>query len=106
METNAFQLVFVALTALGGGMGLSKLLSVRSTNRKVLAESGKTGIEATAIFSDSVLKMLQQAQNTADKASRQAEQAVAEALKCREEIAYLRRWIIEQGLTPPLNRLD
>lgn len=104
--TSLFQLAFVGLTALGGGMGLSKLFSVRAANRRLTAESGKTGVEATAIFSESILKMLHEAQATADKASKQAETAMSEVFKCREELAYLRRWIIDQGLTPPNSRLE
>lgn len=99
--TELIRLLFVGLTALGGGIGVAKLLSVRSTNKNIEAKTGKTGIEATAIFSDSVLKMLQNAQQSADKSMRQAERALKEAEHCREELAYLRRWIISQGLTPP-----
>ena len=101
----------VALTALGGGLGLAKLLAVRATNNRINAESDKTDAEreaifigATAVFSDSVLKMLHQAQASADRAQQTAEKAVRDAQMCKEEVAYLRRWIIEQGLTPPSER--
>lgn len=105
---NYVEVLVVALTALGGGVGISRLLQARATNKKINSESEKTDLEAsaifvgaTAVFSDTILKMLQQAQQSADSASLTAERAVKEAQKCKEELAYLRRWIIEQGLTPP-----
>lgn len=100
------RLIFAALTALGGGYGLAKLLSVKKTNESIEAATGKTGVEATAIFSDSVLKMLKNAQESADKSRRLAENAFAEAQRCQEELAFLRRWIIEQGLTPPKREIS
>lgn len=109
--TQIIETGVVALTALGGGLGLAKLLAVRATNKKINSESDKTDAEreaifigATAVFSDSVLKMLHQAQASADKAQTTAERAVREAQMCKEEVSYLRRWIIEQGLTPPTER--
>lgn len=101
--TELVRLFFVGLTALGGGVGISKILSIKSTNKNLEAKTGKTGIEATAIFSESVLKMLQNAQRSAEKATRQAEHALKDAERCREELSFLRRWIIEQGLTPPVS---
>lgn len=105
---SPIEVIVVALTALGGGVGISRLLQARATNKKILAESDKTDLEAsaifvgaTAVFSDTILKMLQQAQQSADAASASADRAIKESQKCKEEVAYMRRWIIEQGLTPP-----
>lgn len=98
---DGIRLLFVGLTAGGGGVGLARLFYVKNTNKHLDALAQKTGVEATAIFSDSVLKMLQNAQNSAERATQQAEQALSEAERCKEELAYLRRWIISQGLVPP-----
>lgn len=102
------ELVVAGLVALGGGAGVARLIQARATNKKIHSESDKTELEAsaifvgaTAVFSDTILKMLQQAQQTADKAEEEAHSAIKEARKAKEEVAYLRRWIIEQGLTPP-----
>ncbi len=99
--SEVVRLLFVALTAMGGGVGLTKLLTVKSTNTQLEALAKKSGIEATDIFTDSVLKVLNTAQATADRATKRAEEALEEAEKCREELAFLRRWIINQGLIPP-----
>lgn len=99
---RALEYVFIALTAMGGGVGLTRLFYVRNTNKSIEAVSGKTTFEASAIFSDSILKMLQSAQVSADRASKQAEEAWTEARRCKDELAFLRRWIIEQGLIPPV----
>lgn len=99
--TEVIKYIFIGLTALGGGVGIGKLLTVRKQNKRLDKLADKTGVEATAIFSDSVLKMLQHAQRQAVRAETSAAKAVKEAQRCQEELAMLRRWIIEQGLTPP-----
>lgn len=112
MYTEAIELGVTALVAMGGGLGLSKLFQVRSTNKKITSESDKTDIEAsaifvgaTAVFSDTILKMLHEAQRSADNAAKQADLAVREAHQVKEELAFLRQWIIGQGLVPPVRTL-
>jgi hypothetical protein len=88
---------------LGGGFlaGLYKLLTLRGTNKNLLAKARKTDVEATTLFSTSVLDILKNAQKTANQAQRQAKQAERLARMAQEEVAFLRRWIISQGLVPP-----
>lgn len=98
---NAFETIFTGLILIGGGAGISRLFYVRSTNKSIKANSGKTTAEATAIFSNSILTMLTQAQETARQAQHEASLAHKKATLAEEEAAFLRRWIIEQGLVPP-----
>lgn len=98
-----FRLLFVGLSCLGGGVGVAKLFTVKSTNDHIEALADKTGMESVALFSDSVLKMLQAAQSSAESSMRQAASAYSEAEKCKRELAILKRWIMDQGLIPPTN---
>ncbi len=104
-SAEIIRLLFAALTGAGFWIGVSKLLTVKRTNEHIEALSEKTGMEAAAVFSDSVLRFLKQMEESAAEAHRHALEAMSAAKRAQDEVAFLRLWIQEQGLTPPI-RLD
>jgi hypothetical protein len=82
--------VFGALTAVGGGAGLYKVFTARSSNRLTDSKTKRNDVETFTFLLDSLRKV----QKTANDAQ-------SLAYKAQEEVAFLRRWIIEQGLVPP-----
>jgi hypothetical protein len=105
MSSNDFddliKYLFGGIVAAGGLGGLYKILTLKSSNKLRKARANKTDIEATTMFSTSVLEALRSAQKTANSAQRQAARAMKLARMAQEEVAYYRRWIIDQGLVPP-----
>lgn len=102
MSLNEFAaLIFAGLTGAGGFAGIYKLLTLNSSNKFTNAKAKKADVEATTLFSKSLLDAVRSAQETANAATKQATRATKLAHMAQEEVAFLRRWIINQGLVPP-----
>jgi hypothetical protein len=108
MSSNDFddliKYLFGGIVAAGGLGGLYKILTLKSSNKLRKARANKTDIEATTMFSTSVLEALRSAQKTANSAQRQAARAMKLARMAQEEVAYYRRWISTARVRPPIRR--